>query len=337
MYASSQENETKCDTDQFSCCSDKGWCGNSQAECLCEKCQYYQWDKIKHDLPMNMILGQGKPRTYKGYKNFAILPQVGCSRARSVIIVFTAAHYFRDRQLIRQSWGSQKQLKIVNAVLVFVIGEFNDEKVQTEILKESKRHGDILQGQFEENYHKLAYKSMSALLWSQQYCKNVPWIVKTDDDTINNIWKLDSVLKEMELKNETNLIACHHKTDNVIRPGGIEKWAVTKEEYPDDVYPTNCFGTFYVMSSSVRDRIYQAFLTRKEKIFKIDDVFVTGILAKEANVTHKQLAHLITDVGDTEIMLTGAYSFGHMPTTSIAYKVRYWLWRKIGEHMEALG
>ena len=79
--------------------------------------------------------------------------------------------------------------------------------------------------------------------------------------------------------------------------------AVTKEEYPDDVYPTNCFGTFYVMSSSVRDKIYQvqqvkaqqiiklfspqAFLTRKEKIFKIDDVFVTGILAKEANVTHK--------------------------------------------------
>ena len=31
----------------------------------------------------------------------------------------------------------------------------------------------------------------------------------------------------------------------------------------------------------------QAFLTRKEKIFKIDDVFVTGILAKEANVMHK--------------------------------------------------
>ena len=41
------------------------------------------------------------------------------------------------------------------------------------------------------------------------------------------------------------------------------------------------------MSNRVRDRIYQAFLDRDEKIFKIDDVFVTGILAKEANVTHK--------------------------------------------------
>ena len=79
--------------------------------------------------------------------------------------------------------------------------------------------------------------------------------------------------------------------------------AVTEEEHPDSVYPTNCFGTFYVISSAVRDKLYKvgvcvfsyflviplvkAFLDRKEKIFKIDDVFVTGILAKEANVKHK--------------------------------------------------
>merc|ERR1712061_540219 len=101
------------------------------------------------------------------------------------------------------------------------------------------------------------------------------------------------------------------------------------------MYPTNCFGTFYVMSNRVRDRIYQAFLDRDEKIFKIDDVFVTGILAKEANVTHKQLAHLITNLGDTEIMLSGDYSFGHMPTTTSAYKIRYWLWNKIVQHMSS--
>ena len=36
---------------------------------------------------MNMILGQGKPRTYKGYKNFAILPQVGKSYKKSYFIL----------------------------------------------------------------------------------------------------------------------------------------------------------------------------------------------------------------------------------------------------------
>ena len=33
--------------------------------------------------------------------------------------------------------------------------------------------------------------------------------------------------------------------------------AVTEEEYPDDVYPTNCFGTFYVISRNIRDRLYK--------------------------------------------------------------------------------
>ena len=50
---------------------------------------------------------------------------------------------------------------------------------------------------------------------------------------------------------------------------------------------------------------FQAFLNRNQEIFKIDDVFVTAILAKEANVTHKQLAHHVADMGDTETMLTG--------------------------------
>ena len=33
--------------------------------------------------------------------------------------------------------------------------------------------------------------------------------------------------------------------------------AVTEDEYPDDVYPTNCFGTFYVISGDIRDRLYK--------------------------------------------------------------------------------
>ena len=36
----------------------------------------------------------------------------------------------------------------------------------------------------------------------------------------------------------------------------------------------------------------QAFVARGEKIFKIDDVFVTGILAKEAGgITHRLKCH----------------------------------------------
>lgn len=81
---------------------------------------------------------------------------------------------------------------------------------------------------------------------------------------------------------------------------------VTFEEYPEVNYPTNCHGTFYLFSGQVRNKLLevqknwtasctsllQAFVARKEKIFKIDDVFVTGILAKEAGgIKHRLKCH----------------------------------------------
>lgn len=44
---------------------------------------------------------------------------------------------------------------------------------------------------------------MAALLWSQQACPAVPWIVKTDDDTVNNLSRLAALLTEMRDNNET--------------------------------------------------------------------------------------------------------------------------------------
>ena len=32
---------------------------------------------------------------------------------------------------------------------------------------------------------------------------------------------------------------------------------VSENEYAEEEYPTNCYGTFYILSSNVRDRLYQ--------------------------------------------------------------------------------
>merc|ERR1712223_978383 len=102
-------------------------------------------------------------------------------------------------------------------------------------------------------------------------------------------------------------IFCKHKKDPVLRPedpkpywvdsdeewlGMLQKWSVSKEKYSGSTYPTNCFGTFYLFSSQVRDRLLNAH-NSLGSVFKIDDIFITGILAKEANVTHRQLSDLI--------------------------------------------
>merc|ERR1719336_1096230 len=120
---------------------------------------------------------------------------------------------FRDRELIRRTWGSAFQMDMVKGKLVFVVGTFVNEDLQSKVEREAEAHGDILQGDFEEDYHKLAFKSMSAFHWSRTVCPSTPWLVKTDDDTVNNMWSLLELFTSMERKNETSTIACSSKND----------------------------------------------------------------------------------------------------------------------------
>ena len=97
---------------------------------------------------------------------------------------------------------------------MFVLGRSENAMVQSSIKNENarwfrknylhikwhSRYGDILQGDFEEDYHKLAYKSMCAFNWSQKYCPKVPWFLKTDDDTVHDMYRLKDVLKDIEDK-----------------------------------------------------------------------------------------------------------------------------------------
>jgi len=280
---------------------------------------------------------------YMGYDRYLNTPRVDCRNTQALVIVMTGIGSFRERQLIRLTWGRGDQLALAKAALVFVIGDFSDRHLQEEINEEAKQFGDILQGSFEEDYYALAYKSMSAFHWSQHFCHQVPWIAKTDDDTVNDMWQLQHTLQDMERHDgDRDEIGCLHKTDFVIRPPaepGFEKWEVSESEYPEEEYPTNCYGTFYLLSSNVRDRLYQAFIDRERKIFKIDDVFTTGILAKEAGIKHRQLEDLIsTDSTKEEFeeQLNSGKGFHHVMERP-GEMTRYWMWRRIVERRTSGG
>ena len=83
---------------------------------------------------------------------------------------------------------------------------------------------------------RLALKSMSGLHWVEHQCPGVPWVAKTDDDTVIDMVRLEGLLgqgeKEGRLKEVGKEagsvgIACHLKTgDPVVRPGSgmPSKW-----------------------------------------------------------------------------------------------------------------
>ena len=106
---------------------------------------------------------------------------------------------------------------------------------------------------------------------------------------------------------------------------------MTKEQFSGR-YPTNCFGTFFVFSDLVRDKLYQAFLDRGQKIFKLDDVYITGILAKEAGVKHYNIRSMVfpfAKKGDLPIstILHQDYSFIHTPAKyKDIHRKRFLIW-----------
>ena len=70
-------------------------------------------------------------------------------------------------------------------------------------------------------------------------------------------------------------------------------------------------------------------------IFRVDDVFVTGMLAEKANVSHRDISDLISpyEDWDEESLITGSIWFGHIPPDHPRlHKKRFWLWRRMVEH-----
>ncbi|KAK6059600.1 hypothetical protein COOONC_02772 [Cooperia oncophora] len=61
------------------------------------------------------------------------------------------------------------------------------------------------------------------------------------------------------------------------------KWAVTKDEWNETIYPPHCPGWFYLVPVSVVNRMLS--VVHLQRFFWIDDVFITGVLPKAANVS----------------------------------------------------
>lgn len=325
-----------CSLGSVTCCPSSPVCTNSVADCLYQGARFLEWEKVMHLLPAYEAGGEEDGSlVVRGYDHMHMQPMVECDGLNLLVVVFSGPTNFRERHLIRLTWASKKALATLQGrtKVIFSLGRVNNQTLQHMILEENKRYGDILQGDFLEDYYLLAQKSINVFTWIKEKCQKVSWIVKTDDDTVHQIWEVNSLTRNMGINSP--MIACKNKTDPVIRPGHEEielykKWAVSYEEYPHEFYPMNCEGQFYLFNTEVVLRLLQAFEKRGKVIFKIDDVFITGILAEEGKVTHMDIGDLIQHDKSRFLyqILEDDMKFVHL---SHHEEGRLFLWRKFVE------
>lgn len=65
-----------------------------------------------------------------------------------------------------------------------------------QIAEESRTYGDIIQEDFVDSYLNLTLKSVMALKWADQYCSDLRYFMKADDDIFINVPRLLAFLDE---------------------------------------------------------------------------------------------------------------------------------------------
>lgn len=199
-------------------------------------------------------------------------------------LVHSKADHFRQRQVIRQTWASDRRL----VRHVFLVGTaspaaFDTMDVQRLVEAEASKYSDVIQGDFVDDYRNLTLKNLMGLRWATERCPKARHLLKSDDDAFVDVDQLKRFIERTwpdGVPGDT--IACSvHEDADVQRSG---KWAVSKAEYQPDKYPTFCSGLAYVMRAEMAARLSEA--SGRVATLWVDDVYVTGLLAEHVSARH---------------------------------------------------
>lgn len=196
-----------------------------------------------------------------------------------VILVKSGIENMDRRQAIRETWGRSSGCRPM-----FVLGYAVDPLLMQSIVQEKSEFGDIVMGSFVDDYYNLTLKAVFALSWSRDHHPD-KWLLYVDDDVLVHPANLRHFVNRIPDSSEGRIYCSVLKHGPVIRDAE-NKWFVDEDVYPTAVYPDYCSGSATLIPSSSRTRLLLSSLSPETKPkFWIDDVFITGIAAENANVT----------------------------------------------------
>lgn len=194
-----------------------------------------------------------------------------------LIVAYTAPSDWRHRQVIRETWGNKALLSRLQSVLIFPLGQTTDSGLASRIRLESRRHDDIVQGDFLDSYRNLSYKGILMFKWASHFCPQARFLLKIDIDVFANTHAIVPFL-QTRYSGESHFLGCKvHWRSTVLRPGDwCGKWCVTQTEYRPRFYPPYCWGSAYVVSGDLLQSVSRAACSLP--VWWIADVYLTGIV-----------------------------------------------------------
>lgn len=213
-----------------------------------------------------------------------------------VIIVKNSIQNREQRRAIRETWAGES-ISRYGLKTIFVVGYSSDPILMSSIVDEETEYGDLVMGNFQDDYYNLTLKTVFTLSWVQHHHPN-KWLLYVDDDVIVNLRNLyqfvrQATEKEGEEQEEEEegeeaevRIYCYSLENSLVIRDTRNKWYVSQSAYPNARYPDYCTGLATLMPSAAVSRLLRSCLHQgtQPKLW-IDDAFVTGIAASAANVS----------------------------------------------------
>ena len=259
-----------------------------------EKCSYY---KNISSLPYDMEnLTEGEYYQKRQEKvnpfnhTFTVKGDSICTNETGLIIlVHSSPTHRQHRDAIRQTWGGvargdqwpdRPNFGLNTSIsLGFVLGLHENGTVTQSITHENDLYRDIIQGDFIDDYSNTTLKSTLGLKWTYENCHNALYLLKSDDDMIINLPYLLKLLNKYNISR--GILGPYNFGSKVQRVG---KWCVPRKLFPFNRYPPYYSGSAYVISFDIVRELYET--SEYIPAIHIDDVYVTGILAKIIKARH---------------------------------------------------
>ncbi|CAH1980496.1 unnamed protein product [Acanthoscelides obtectus] len=180
-----------------------------------------------------------------------------------------------------------KNLKLLIAITIrkdvaiaFVLGVTMNQTLNSNIQREQEIYGDIIRGKFIDTYDNLTLKTISVLEWVDNYCPKASFVLKTDDDMFINVSRLLAFIA----KHKPETRAIYGRLAKKWKPirNKMSKYYISPQQYKPPVFPDFTTGPAYLLPANLAKELYLTALNHT--YFKLEDVFVTGIVANELKI-----------------------------------------------------
>ncbi|KAK9085919.1 hypothetical protein Sjap_026330 [Stephania japonica] len=230
---------------------------------------------IKGDVDVHSVYATSLPSSHPSFSLQRVLEMSNKWKAHPLpkspiqlfIGVLSATNHFAERMAVRKTWMQSAAVKASNVVVRFFVALNARKEVNAILKKEAAYFGDIVILPFMDRYELVVLKTI-AICEFGVHNVSAAYIMKCDDDTFVRV---DTVLKEISGVSPKKSLYMGN-LNLLHRPLRSGKWAVTYEEWPEEVYPPYANGPGYVISIDVARFVVSQHANQSLRLFKMEDV-----------------------------------------------------------------